>query len=498
VLLACTLAGVCACSSSGSAGSANVVPQAAPVAAQAVTKDTATAAPSVEFGGYTGSETTYVALKSGASIEYSENVALTYPAVESSDLAYTITGSDGSTPPSSVYWINYGKTAVITVRKVPGIVYTLKTTKPSAFSATFTTAATPTIPAPIASTTGQPYRYGILEHPFPQYLDGPQAAQQIQLLCNAHTRFVRMDYDAAMILNDNSTLYASPNFTIEDSIMNQLAKCSITELPDILQYAAGNPMTDGQSESDPMQWASSTATGNTKHTPGFADLAKAVVQHVMTAYPQITRVELLNEPNDAGGWGNFPIAGNYSKIDTTGAEAAVYMKAAYAAIKSVDPNMTVVGPALSDGGSGVIDPRTYLQTLLTNGCGPGTCYDVLSVHNYDWVNPTAAENPTYESRWNIYQSLQQILAQAGHSGVHVMLTEWGYSTIMQSDGFDPNVQAQYLALGLNLMLADSSVDGIVYVNMYDPGTDFWGYTSLVDQQYADKPAYQVFANFASH
>jgi hypothetical protein len=136
--------------------------------------------------------------------------------------------------------------------------------------------------------------------------------------------------------------------------------------------------------------------------------------------------------------------------------------------------------------------------MLQNGCGPGTCYDVLSVHNYDWENPTVTKSSSYMNRWNIYQSLQQQLASAGYPDVHVMLTEWGYSTVMQADGFDPAVQARYLALGLNLMLADPTVDGIVYVNMYNAGTDFWGYTAITNQSFTQKPAYGVYESFASH
>jgi hypothetical protein len=136
--------------------------------------------------------------------------------------------------------------------------------------------------------------------------------------------------------------------------------------------------------------------------------------------------------------------------------------------------------------------------MISNGCRPGTCYDVLSVHNYDWENPTLAKAPSYMNRFNIYQTLQQELAQAGYAGVHVMLTEWGYSTVMQYNGFDPKVQAQYLALGFNAMLSDPTVDGIVYVNMYNPNSDFWGNTALTTQAYTVKPAYATYSKFAGY
>lgn len=499
VLLICALA---ACSSPGSSSLPNQRPDLRTTA-------TTTASSGITFGGYTGSQTAYVPHVSGDKFEYSEDVAVGFPVQAQGNFVYTIKGSDGSTPPSSVYFLNYGKQASITVRKVPGVVYTITTTKPMAYTVKFTTAATATVPAPLHSTLGQPYRYGALEHPYafsigdifctgPGGYGGvctlrPDSQQQVQLLCSAHVRFVRIDYTAAQIMDNGKTLLAQPDFTKEDAIAGALSKCGITELPIVEQYAAGEPLS--AYSSSPMQFASSTAAGNTKHIPGYADFARIVVQHLKAKYPKITRVELFNEPNNQG-WGDFPVNGNYATTDRSGKEASVYMKAAYAAVKAADSGMTVVGPALADGGT-TTDPRKFLPVMIQNGCRPHTCYDVLSVHNYDWENPTVTKRSTYMNRWSIYKDLQQILAQNGYPGVHVMLTEWGYSTVMAYDGFDPHVQAQYVALGFNLMLADPTVDGIVYVNMYNSATDFWGNTALTNDNYSLKPAYSVMSRFAT-
>jgi len=51
-------------------------------------------------------------------------------------------------------------------------------------------------------------------------------------------------------------------------------------------------------------------------------------------------------------------------------------------------------------------------------------------------------------------------------------------------------------MGLNRMLADPSVDGIVYVNVYNPDTDFWGYTSLVGRHFELLPGFDVYRRFA--
>src|SRR6202012_1631783 len=120
------------------------------------------------------------------------------------------------------------------------------------------------------------------------------------------------------------------------------------------------------------------------------------------------------------------------------------------------------------------------------------CWDILSVHNYSWQNPTFAQAASAPNRFDIYKAIQQIADEHGDPNTHVMLTEWGYSTDASADGVDPQTQALYVALGFNLMLADPSVDGIVYVNMYNPATDFWGQTALVSSDFTPKPAYGVY------
>ncbi|TAM76624.1 hypothetical protein EPN44_04710 [bacterium] len=101
------------------------------------------------------------------------------------------------------------------------------------------------------------------------------------------------------------------------------------------------------------------------------------------------------------------------------------------------------------------------------------------------------------NRFDIYKDLQQIAVQHGDPTPHVMLTEWGFSTIDSPVGFDPAVQAEYVAVGFNLMLADPTVDGIVYVNLYNPGTDFWGRTALTDTGFGLLQGYNVYRQFAT-
>jgi hypothetical protein len=373
----------------------------------------------------------------------------------------------------------------------------------------------PTMP-PMAPelTRGAPYRWGVLEHPFPFSLGSvhctmygcnggsatllPSSERQVQLLCDAHVQFVRIDYPYGLIMTTNGSgkqMRPSPNFVIEDAIAGRLAQCGITELPVILQYAAGPIASGGKGGSAPMAWITSNDPTNVDHLPGYADFARIVAAHLAATHPQITRVELFNEPNNHG-WGSFPVNGSYeTRADESGRVAASYMRAAYAAIKSVAPHITVVGPAIADGGRST-DPRTFLENMYAAGCRRGVCWDVLSVHNYDWEDPDA--NPIHRrDRFDVYKDLQRIASEQGDAGTHVMLTEWGFSTDPDNRyAFDPATQAVYIAKGFNRMLADPSVDGIVYVNMYNRANDFWGYTSLVNQDFVPKPAFYVYKKYA--
>jgi hypothetical protein len=79
-----------------------------------------------------------------------------------------------------------------------------------------------------------------------------------------------------------------------------------------------------------------------------------------------------------------------------------------------------------------------------------------------------------------------------------MLTEWGFSTVMTPEGFDPAVQAYFMALGFNLMLEDPSVDGVAYVNVYNGGPDdnFYAQTEVMRNDFTPLPGFAVLQRFS--
>lgn len=437
----------------------------------------------VQVGGQQGN--TFVPHRPGDALEPTEDLAIDFTQpleLDSVKAALTVTPS----APVRLYPREYGRRVVVTFRKSPGTTYTVAlapgvraraggvTTQP--VSVVVRAAPVP-IPPPLRATPNEPYRYGVLAHPFAKSLAGPTADRQIDAFARAGVRFVRIDYCGTQIEPEKGRF----DWTVTDGIAAKLAARGITELPIVEQYCAPKWSTGGYGY--PAIWGS---------PEDYATFAGAIAAHVAQRFPAITRLELFNEPNLHGWW----TSKNPEFVATDGSATAQYMRAAYAAVKRADGRLVVVGPALADGGR-MVDPRKFLSTLYDSGCRRGACWDVLSAHTYRWQNPNFAVDRGAPNRFDIYRALQDIARERGDAQMHVMITEWGYSTAPDSpDAVDPQVQAAYLALGFNRLLGDALVDGVVYVNMYNPDPDFWGNTSLLTPDFREKPAFAVYRAFA--
>ena len=478
-----------------------VAPPAAPALAHAERAIAASATPPagpiaiLGYGGLKGM--TYAAHADGSSYDYGEDVTVDFDrTVNMTSFAshFSVTPS----APWTTYTTNYGKRVQLTLRKVPGVTYALAfhagllgtdgTALPAAVNFHITTPATIVIPPRTHSALGQPYRYGFLVHPSGDSIGGPNAAKIADLLAASGAGFVRIDYAGSQVMPAPATF----DFVPSDKIVALLAARNITLMPLLKQYSTAAWQADGAAY--PAIYA----------TPQlYAQYVGAVVAHLRAVAPQVTRVELFNEPNLRTWW----TSPNPAYAATDGSATAAYMIAGYAAAKAANPRVTVVGPGLADGlrpaqgnvqvGTSTVDPRTFLSTMYASGCRTGVCWDILSVHPYAWIDPTYTVSPSASNRWLIYRDLQAIAVAHGDPVPHVMLTEWSYSTADEADGFDPQVQARYLALGLNLSLRDLTVDGVVWTSLYQPGSDFWSRTAVTDASYNPLPAFAAFHAYAA-
>ncbi len=431
-------------------------------------------------------------------------IAFTQP-LSASQFAATLT-CDGKPVAFAPTMLGQDTVVITAMQKPPASSCTLAITSPVAKAIDFRVEPAP-VPAPLRVVTKheEPYRYGVLEHPFPFSLADAQCSKygcapgstvtfrsdslaQYSHICASGVGYVRIDYPMALIETVNGKVnLPEPNFTVEDAIVDKLHECDVTELPAILQYDVGPVNAGGRGQS-----------AMAVSPDVYAKFARDVATH-LKQFPWITHVELMNEPNDHG-WGTCPTGppdNPWASSDESGACVAAYLLAGYKAVKEANPKLTVVAPALSDGGHST-DFRPFVRTLLMHGCKTGACWDVMDIHNYAWFNPRF-EPANAEGEWNDYKQLEKLVPNTP-----VMLTEAGWC---QSDVNFGNqwcsseaAAAQYYAIASNMMLADPTVIGVTWVGLYDTPQigykpNFWSETSFFREDGTPKLAYHALCTF---
>jgi len=454
-------------------------------------------------------------------MEYSDQLFVNYPVAV--DLAAFRAGLTVA-PPAPIYatypFVNQGGLATripivpsggisISLRFTPGVTYAISQ---PAFGISMQVASPPLtlsdMPAPVRAVAASPYYYGFLNHPFAAdgFLGGfiydsfptktvieqaevDQAYKTLDEIKQSGAGYVRMDFCADQVIGHLAP-YPSPNWKNYDAVLGKLVPAGITVLPIIQQHCGPEYM-----HFDLTKGGNQTIDNPTN----YATWATAVSQYLVK-WPTVTRVEFFNEPNLRGGW--YPGTPAFAATDGTG--AAPFMQAGYSAVKAANPNLMVVSGALAAGG-GHVQPTIWLNGAYTSGCKIGVCWDELSIHNYRWAAPlsaTIANDPHEDNRFDNYKDIQAVAVAHGDPVPKIMLTEWGYSTCdALTVCFDPMVQALYLAQGLNLALADPTIDGVTYVNIYNASADgpnyFWSRTAVMNNDNTPKPGYTVFQKFAT-
>lgn len=213
--------------------------------------------------------------------------------------------------------------------------------------------------------------------------------------------------------------------------------------------------------------------GNTPYTDaGVAAFARYAVE-VLRRYPhQIGAVEVWNEYN-----------GTYCKGPATADRAGNYLKllrATYAAVKAVHPEVLVVG----GGTAGV--PLPYWDKLLSGGALQ--CLDALSVHPYRYDLPPEGVERDIDA-------LREVEARYGKPKP-IWVTEIGWvihpPRAPGDLSIDATTQAEYLVRSFALLLSRDVARTYWYLFRDDPDAAM----GLVqnDAQQTPRPAYAAMAN----
>lgn len=169
---------------------------------------------------------------------------------------------------------------------------------------------------------------------------------------------------------------------------------------------AGVPSADGSGWAQPA----SAAT--------FATYAAAVAARYGSK--GVKYFEIWNEPNINNFWVPAPDPAAYTAD----------LKAAYSAIKQVDPSATVISGGLSPATNTAttIDPRTFLEDMYSDGAEGS--FDGLGDHPYSY--PLIPDDDESWSGWSQMSqtspSLRSIMAANGDSAKKIWITEFGAPT----------------------------------------------------------------------
>ena len=158
----------------------------------------------------------------------------------------------------------------------------------------------------------------------------------------------------------------------------------------------------------------------------YAAFATAVVNRYGS---RVSNWQLWNEPNLPLFFGGTPRnAPQYTDL----------VKAAYPAIKAVQPNSTVVLAGLSRL-PGEESPPAFLDKMYAAGAKGN--FDAAAAHPY--VFPTGlAANP--ENGWSDVAALHDVMAANGDGGKQIWMTELGAPTSEDADGVSQQEQAKQI------------------------------------------------------
>lgn len=172
--------------------------------------------------------------------------------------------------------------------------------------------------------------------------------------------------------------------------------------------------------------AGTTYSAPPRDPADYAGFAKVVAQRYGG---RISNWQLWNEPNLPQFFGFVP---NGAPI------YASLVRAAYPAIKAVQPSSTVVLAGFSRL-PGNDAPPAYLQQLY--GAGVRGSFDAAAAHPY--VFPTGlAANP--ENGWSDVSALHDVMAGNGDGGKRIWMTEFGAPTSEGGDGVSQQEQAKQI------------------------------------------------------
>jgi hypothetical protein len=212
---------------------------------------------------------------------------------------------------------------------------------------------------------------------------------------------------------------------------------------------------------------------------GFARYAEFIVEHFQG---KVKLYEIWNE------W-DIGIGG------TTPGSAETYVKllqTVYPRIKKIDPDITVLGGAMTSGGI----RKGWLEGMVKGGALRHL--DAVSIHSYNYSAPGRAHTP--EAWADFVAGVQATLRKySGGKEIPLYVSEMGWPTQVDPRGTAPPLSAAYLARMFLLARTMPYLQGIWWYDFQDDG---WKYDynennfGIVRPDLTPKPAFHAMADIS--
>lgn len=352
--------------------------------------------------------------------------------------------------------------AVVTATNAAG-----SSSAPSALT-TSVTAASSSPPPPPTSTSG---RFGIAAGGLIEWATDANLARELDGYVAIGAKWLRSDLKWAAVEQTRGTF----NWSIYDRLL-AAAKARGLSVVWTLAYTPA--------------WARPAGTDD-KHAPtnvaDFVPFARAAVARYA---PQgVKHYEIWNEPNITSFWKPAPDPVKYTAL----------LKQAYAAMKQVDPSITVLAGATSPAG-GYNDPAcngnpsstpnvnaiNFLETIYRNGGGGS--FDAFSMHPYTHVAPSRARGRcnAWAQMSRTSPSLRSTMAANGDSAKQIWATEFG--THLAWVARRESTQAAYLTDAFTTWLSYPWAGQLMYYSYKQP---LGGY-DLVRTDWSPRAAWRAY------
>jgi hypothetical protein len=321
--------------------------------------------------------------------------------------------------------------------------------------------------------------YGINWHPM--WIDDAVQDSEIDLMQQAGIKSVRIDAEW-YFMEPTKGVYNQTYLDRMDNAIDYMESKGMDPMVVIAStptWVSGTPSGDSSPQSEPPLRSvigSGCVATKTNCTPynGVSDY-DSFLSYLMNRWAgKVNEYEVWNEPD--GGWAWQTTQSNYLTAATDDAiDYTTLLKSAYTAAKAINPNVLILGPALSNT---QLAQETFLKTIYAQG--GKNYFNVYTQHYYcdppsdNYCGTTSADQRTADDpqvTGSLFeQNMYPIMEANGDGSKPIWITETGYNSYTAGGGVSQATQGEYLTQSYQEAKTLPNVARLYWYEMDSTGT----------------------------